>query len=189
MRIRDHGTPDAMHGNGQRERTGVAPRRNRPVVSFVFAVVRAAAWREIPGFPARARAGRINIRAQRLSNRAFGLAFMAIALAFVGLRWWFTSEVSTVGLAVAAVFALAACFLPTALLPLNRLWMQIAARLGVLTNTVVLAVALYLILTPTSLVMRLFTRDLLNTRLNPDVKSYLQPVTRQTEASTLQDIF
>ena len=55
MRIRDHGTPDAMHGNGQRERTGVEPRRNRPVVSFVFAVVRAAAWRDVPVVECRAR--------------------------------------------------------------------------------------------------------------------------------------
>ena len=133
--------------------------------------------------------GRNRIRAQRLSNRAFGLVFMVITLALVSLGWFLAGGVSVIGLGVATAFGLTACLLPAALLPLNRLWMQIADRLGIVSNFILLAVALYLLLTPTALVMRLFAKDPLDQRLDPDIKSYLQPVPRQTDASTLQDIF
>ena len=114
---------------------------------------------------------------------------MVIALAFVGLGWLLSGGVSAIGLGVAAAFGLTACFFPAALLPLNRLWMQIAYHLGIVSNFILLAAALYLILTPTGLIMRLFTKDPLDQRLDPDIKSYLQPVSRQTDTSTLQDIF
>lgn len=140
-------------------------------------------------FELRDHTGRNSIQSQRLSNRSFGFAFMVITLAFVGVGWLLSGGVSAIGLGVAAAFGLTACLLPAALLPLNRLWMQVADRLGIVSNFILLAVALYLILTPTGLIMRLFTKDPLNQELDPDIKSYLQPVSRQTDASTLQDIF
>ena len=137
----------------------------------------------------RGHAGRNSIHAQGLSNRSFGLAFMVITLAFVGVGWLLSGGVSAIGLGVATAFGLIACLLPAALLPLNRFWMQVADRLGIVSNFILLAVVFYLILTPTGLILRLFTKDPLDQGLDPDIKSYLQPVSRQTDASTLQDIF
>jgi hypothetical protein len=37
--------------------------------------------------------------------------------------------------------------------------------------------------------MRLIGRDLMKRKIEPDAKSYLVPVSRQTDAETMRDIF
>jgi hypothetical protein len=95
----------------------------------------------------------------KLSNRAFGASF-AVVFAIIALlpllleghiRWW--------ALSVSGAFLLAALILPSALGPLNRAWMKVAAVVQKVVNPVVIGVLFFVVITPVGLLMRLFGRD------------------------------
>ncbi len=52
-----------------------------------------------------------------------------------------------------------------------------------------IGLAMYLLLLPVGVTMRVFRRDLLDRGRSPDAESYLVPVMRQTTLDTLPDIF
>lgn len=137
----------------------------------------------------RHRAGKA-LEAQRLSNRGFGFALTVIALVLVAIRFWLTDgEISRAGLSIAGCLLVASLVVPGVLLPLNRLWTQIAARLSTVTNALLLGLAMYLLLAPLGFLMKGFRRDPLDRGLSEDAESYLVPVMRQTIRETLPDIF
>jgi hypothetical protein len=109
------------------------------------------------------------------SERAFGIVF-AVAFALVGA--WPT--LSGVGpwywaWAIGGAFLLVAMFVPSALKPLNFVWIRFGMVLGMVVSPLVLALVYYLAVTPTGLVMRLARRDLLRLQRERELKSYWIP--------------
>ena len=106
------------------------------------------------------------------SDRSLGFVF-AIVFAAVGL--WPLKEAQPPlawALGVAAATGAVAAFRPAWLGPLNRLWTRFGLILHHIVNPVVMALLFYLAITPYALVMRLFGKDLLKLRFEPDRKSY-----------------
>ena len=109
---------------------------------------------------------------KRTSDRTFGLVFVVV-FAVIGLwpliggldpRWW--------ALAIAAAFAAAAILAPRVLAPANRLWHEIGVWLQRVVNPLILGLVFYLGVTPTGLIMRLFGKDPLRLKREPDAESY-----------------
>ena len=109
---------------------------------------------------------------KRTTDRSFGLVF-AVVFAVIGLwpliggldpRWW--------ALAIAAAVAAAAILAPRVLAPANRLWHEIGVGLQRVVNPLILGLVFYLGVTPTGLVMRLFGKDPLGLKPDPDAESY-----------------
>ena len=92
-------------------------------------------------------------------------------------------------LVASGVFLALALVLPGALLPLNRLWGLLTARIHRVVNFTLLALFFYLLILPFGLVMRLFGRDAMNRVRAPETASYWHPVTRHTDETTLSDMF
>ncbi len=106
------------------------------------------------------------------TNRKFGWFFAAVfsaVAAYAHWRGWDT--VSLVALIVAILFAVATLFSPQLLTPLNRLWYGFGMLLGKIISPVVLGLIFFLLITPVSLVTRLFGRDELKMK-KPSVQSY-----------------
>ncbi len=110
--------------------------------------------------------------AKASSERSFGLVF-AVVLGGLALwpllegappRWWLGAP--------AALFLVAALVRPGVLAPLNRVWTRLGLILHRLTNPLVMAVIFYLAVTPTALVLRLFGKDPLRRRFEPEAESY-----------------
>jgi len=106
------------------------------------------------------------------SNRTFGMVVAAF-FALIGvlpllrghpLRLW--------ALPLSAIFLLAAVVAPASLAPLNRIWTALGALLHNLTNPIILGIFFYLVFTPFGSVMRLFGKDFLRLKLDPDAESY-----------------
>jgi hypothetical protein len=106
------------------------------------------------------------------SDRSFGLVFTAF-FALVGLwplvhkrplRLW--------ALGLSAVFLLFALILPRALRPLNLLWTRFGKLLSKITNPVITGVMFYVIFTPAGLLLRLFGKDLLRLKYDPNSTTY-----------------
>ncbi len=107
------------------------------------------------------------------SNRVFGLVFgsVFIALAFLPtvtgpgpLRWYL--------LVPAAVFWVAALFVPRVLSPFNSMWTKLGLLMHRITNPIVMAAIYYGVLTPVGLVIRISGKDLLNLRRDPAASTY-----------------
>jgi len=109
------------------------------------------------------------------SERSFGLLFGAVfaLLAGYGLLFKGWSLVVVLSLvAVALAFVLLGFLVPRVLRPLNWLWFQLGQLLGKIVSPVVLGAIFFLILTPVSLVARLFGRDALRLKRKASQTSY-----------------
>ena len=94
------------------------------------------------------------------SNRKFGLffAFVFAILAFY-LYWRFDSALTLLFFSVSGCFALIATLAPFLLQPLNLIWFLLGKLLGKIFHPVVLGLLFFILITPVSLVTRLFGRD------------------------------
>ena len=109
---------------------------------------------------------------KKSSNRSFGILFFLVFLGF-GL-WPLTKEMSlNIYLIIISVIFLILGLLNSKLLsPLNNLWIKFGEILGKVIAPIVMAVVYFLILTPISLLVRLFGKDLIGMKFNNNVKSY-----------------
>ena len=109
---------------------------------------------------------------KKSSNRSFGILFFLVFLGF-GL-WPLTKEMSpNIYLIIISVIFIILCLLNSKLLsPLNNLWIKFGEILGKVIAPIVMAVVYFLILTPISLLVRLFGKDLIEMKFNNNVKSY-----------------
>ena len=109
---------------------------------------------------------------KKSSNRSFGILFFLVFLGF-GL-WPLTKEMSpNIYLIVISVIFLILGLLNSKLLsPLNNLWIKFGEILGKVIAPIVMAVVYFLILTPISLLVRLFGKDLIGMKFSNNVKSY-----------------
>ena len=109
---------------------------------------------------------------KKSSNRSFGILFFLVFLGF-GL-WPLTKEMSpNIYLIIISVIFLILGLLNSKLLsPLNNLRIKFGEILGKIIAPIVMAVVYFLILTPISLLVRLFGKDLIEMKFNNNVKSY-----------------
>ena len=109
---------------------------------------------------------------KKSSNRSFGILFFLVFLGF-GL-WPLTKEMSpNIYLIIISVIFLILGLLNSKLLsPLNNLWIKFGEILGKVIAPIVMAVVYFLILTPISLLERLFGKDLIEMKFSNNVKSY-----------------
>lgn len=106
------------------------------------------------------------------SDQSFGIVFCAV-FALIGLyplvggsgvRHW--------ALGISVAFLLVAFARPELLGPLNRVWLKFGLLLGRIVSPLAMGLVFFLVMTPIGLVMRLFGKDLLRLRLEPESKSY-----------------
>ena len=109
---------------------------------------------------------------KKSSNRSFGILFFLVFLGF-GL-WPLTKEMSpNIYLIIISVIFLILGLLNSKLLsPLNNLWIKFGEILGKVIAPIVMAVVYFLILTPISLLVRLFGKDLIGIKFSNNIKSY-----------------
>ena len=109
---------------------------------------------------------------KKSSNRSFGILFFLVFLGF-GL-WPLTKEMSPniYQIIISVIFLFLGLLNSKLLSPLNNLWIKFGEILGKVIAPIVMAVVYFLILTPISLLVRLFGKDLIEMKFNNNVKSY-----------------
>ncbi len=109
------------------------------------------------------------------SERSFGLLFGVVFALLAAYGWFLKGWSSVVVLslvAVAVAFVLLGFVAPKVLRPLNWLWFQLGLLLGKIVSPIVLGAIFFLMLTPVSLVTRLFGRDELRLKRKASQTSY-----------------
>ena len=109
---------------------------------------------------------------KKSSNKSFGILFFVV---FLGLGLWpLTNDNNpNIYLIIISIIFLILGLLNSKLLsPLNLLWIKFGELLGKIIAPVVMVIIYFLILTPISLMVRLFGKDLLGLKFSKQLKTY-----------------
>lgn len=110
----------------------------------------------------------LNVKLRMSSERSFGFFFSVVfftasaffALGENGIKWRLAAVLGVLALS----FAILACLWPSSLRSLNRAWYFFGLLLGKVFSPLVLGLIFFLLITPTSVITRLFGRDELRIR-------------------------
>lgn len=106
------------------------------------------------------------------SNRSFGLLFFIVFLILglwplknsQSLNFFFTT--------VSIIFLFLGLINSKLLTPLNKTWIKFGEILGSIISPIIMAFVYFIFLTPISLIVRIFGKDLLGIKFNKSIDSY-----------------
>ena len=111
------------------------------------------------------------MKLKKSSNRSFGVLFFIV---FFLVAFWplLNSEpIRLWSLVISIIFFILGIFNSKFLNPLNKIWIKFGELLGKIIAPIVMAIVFFIVLTPLSLLIRLFGKDLLKLRFS-QVNSY-----------------
>ena len=113
----------------------------------------------------------MNSKIKISSNRSFGIVFFTVF--FIIAIWPLLNghEIRSWSLIISIVFLLLGILNSKILTPLNKIWFKFGILLGNVIAPIVMSIIFFLIVTPTSLLMKLFRKDILGIKKNRS-KSY-----------------
>ena len=100
------------------------------------------------------------------SNRNFGIVFSVVFLLISIWPVLYDLEIRTWSLLISIVFLILGILNSNILKPLNIFWFKFGIFLGNFISPIVMAVIFFLVITPTSLILKLFRKDVLNLKKN-----------------------
>jgi hypothetical protein len=105
-------------------------------------------------------------------NRKFGYVVAGALLFIAAFQYVFKHKQDTIVFCIAIILLLFTLIKPVWLTPLRIVWDKIGHILGIINTYVLLTLFYVVILTPLSLVMRLFGKDILKLKYAPRQSSY-----------------
>tara|TARA_B100001989_G_scaffold238543_1_gene202054 strand:- start:1074 stop:1442 length:369 start_codon:yes stop_codon:yes gene_type:complete len=108
------------------------------------------------------------------SNRSFGLLFFIVFL-IIGL-WPLKNdlELNYIFIGISIIFLILGLLNSKVLTPLNKIWVKFGELLGKIIAPLVMALVYFFILTPISLIMRIFGKDLLNLKSSEESSYWIK---------------
>ena len=105
------------------------------------------------------------------SNKSFGIVFFTVFLIIAIWPLLNGYEIRYWSLIISIVFLLLGILNSKILTPLNKIWFKFGILLGNVIAPIVMGIIFFLVVTPTSLLMKLFRKDILGIKKNRS-KSY-----------------
>ena len=106
------------------------------------------------------------------SNRSFGLLFF-IVFVLVGLWPVIKGETANIYLILISLFFLIFGLINSKILsPFNKAWIKLGEILGLIIAPIIMALVYFIILTPISLILRMFGKDLLGLKFMKKKDTY-----------------
>ena len=106
------------------------------------------------------------------SNRSFGILFFVV---FLIISLWPLKNGNTLNfyfLVASIIFLILGVFNSKLLSPLNKAWIKFGEILGLIIAPIVMGLVYFVILTPVSLIVRLFGKDLLGLKFKKENETY-----------------
>ena len=106
------------------------------------------------------------------SNRSFGLLFFIVFIV-VGLWPAIKGETANIYLILISLFFLIFGLINSKILsPFNKAWIKLGEILGLIIAPIIMALVYFIILTPISLIVRMFGKDLLGLKFLKNQDTY-----------------
>tara|TARA_B110000263_G_C15102049_1_gene415793 strand:- start:60 stop:449 length:390 start_codon:yes stop_codon:yes gene_type:complete len=100
------------------------------------------------------------------SNRSFGIVFFIFFLIVSLYPLLNENELRLWALIISVIFLVLGLIDSIILTPLNKSWFKFGILLGKIVSPIVMGVVFFLVVTPISLIMKLFGKDILNIKKN-----------------------
>ena len=105
------------------------------------------------------------------SNRSFGIVFFVVFLLISIYPIINDQDIRVWSLIISLIFLILGIINSNILTPLNKVWFKFGILLGSFVSPIVMGVVFFLVVTPISLLMKLFGKDVLNLKYQNE-KSY-----------------
>ena len=120
------------------------------------------------------------------SNRSFGIVFFTVF--FIIAIWPLLNgyEIRYWSLIISIVFLILGILNSKILTPLNKIWFKIGILLGNVISPIVMSIIFFLVVTPTSFIMKILGKDLLNLKKNTKNSYWIK---KQNQHSSMKNQF
>ena len=105
------------------------------------------------------------------SNRGFGIVFFILFLIIALYPLIRGQEIRIWSLLISLIFLTFGLMNSKFLTPLNKLWHKFGILLGNIISPIVMGIVFFMVVTPTSIILKIFSKDILNLKKN-NSKSY-----------------
>ena len=126
---------------------------------------------------------------KRSSNRSFGLLFFVVFLVIAFWPLTKKNEINLYLISIALIFLVLGLLNSNILSPLNKAWIKLGEILGRIVALVVMAIVYFIILTPISLLVRLFGKDLIGMKFSNDIKKKSYWIKRKKNLGSMDKQF
>ena len=109
---------------------------------------------------------------KKSSEKSFGILFGIIFMLIAFWPLFYSKDIQLWSFIVASIFLIFAFIKPNLLKKPNNVWIKFGEILGFIIAPIVMALIYFLILTPISLLLRVYGKDLLNLKYEKKLKSY-----------------
>jgi len=120
------------------------------------------------------------------TNRSFGLVFFVFFFIFSILPLFKSGDVRFWSLIISICFLILGLLNSSILTPLNKTWFKFGILLGNFVSPIIMGVVFFVVVTPTSFIMKLLGKDLLNLKKN-NKKTYW--IKKNEEISKMKNQF
>ena len=120
------------------------------------------------------------------SNKSFGIVFFTVF--FIIAIWPLLNgyEIRYWSLIISIIFLLLGILNSKILTPLNKIWFKIGILLGNVISPIVMSIIFFLVVTPTSFIMKILGKDLLNLKKNTKNSYWIK---KQNQNSRMKNQF
>ncbi len=120
------------------------------------------------------------------SNKSFGIVFFILFLIISLWPLLNSGNVRIWSLLLSLIFLILGILNSRILTPFNKIWMKFGILLGNVVSPIIMVIVFFLVITPISLLMRIFKKDLLNLKFN---KNYSYWIEKKGPLSKMKDQF
>ena len=100
------------------------------------------------------------------SNRSFGIVFFIFFFIIAVYPLINNGDIRIWSIIIALTFLILGLFNSRILTPLNKIWFRFGILLGNLISPIIMGIIFFLIITPTSFIMKILGKNLLNLKRN-----------------------
>ena len=113
-----------------------------------------------------------HIKESKRDLRKFGLSVGGVLVIIAVFLFWFEKSAAIYFTAVGLFLILTGFINPQILKPFNKFWMGLAIVLGFVMSRVILTILFYLVLTPISIIARIFGKKFMLLKYDKSAKTY-----------------
>jgi hypothetical protein len=115
------------------------------------------------------------------SNRSFGVVFSIVFLIIALLPLINENSIRIWSVILSLIFFILGLLNSNILFPLNRIWFKFGIILGGIVSPIIMGLVFFLVVTPTSLILRLFKKDVLSLKKNESMTYWIKKLDKKSK--------
>tara|TARA_B110000967_G_C18803785_1_gene519900 strand:+ start:91 stop:480 length:390 start_codon:yes stop_codon:yes gene_type:complete len=115
------------------------------------------------------------------SNRSFGVVFSIVFLILALLPLINGNSIRIWLVILSLIFFILGLLNSNILFPLNRIWFKFGIILGGIVSPIIMGLVFFLVVTPTSLILRLFKKDVLSLKKNNSMTYWIKKLDKKSK--------